>query len=282
MVEKNGALPRRAAVLGWPVSHSLSPLIHSTWAAREGISVRYEAIAVEPADAAFREQIKLLRAAGYAGVNVTLPHKECAYSIADNASEAAKAIGAANMLTFGSSGIFAENSDAAAVIGIIEGLETPPKTAIILGAGGVARAALWALKRSKVSRVMIANRTRSRADEISAIGNADVIDWDGRNEALDKADFIVNATSLGMTGQSRLEIDPTAIRTGAAVFDTVYSPLETALLKEAKARGATTIDGLEMLMRQAVPAYLAWLGAKAAVDKDLRQRLEAAIKARAS
>ncbi|HNR76912.1 MAG TPA: shikimate dehydrogenase [Parvularculaceae bacterium] len=281
MPEKRQETQRLAAVIGWPVGHSLSPLIHSIWAAREGVRARYDAIAVDPSDEAFRKRINELRVEGYAGVNVTLPHKERALKIADAASDAARAIGAANMLTFGGA-IRADNSDAAAVSDIIAALDVRPRSALVIGAGGSARAVLWALKAQEVGRVFIANRTLARAEEIAPIADAEVIAWTARNAALESADLIINATSLGMKGQPPLDLDHERLKPGAVVFDIVYAPLETPLLKAARLRGLKTVDGLEMLMRQAVPGYLAWLGNAAAVDDDLRKRLEAALKARAS
>jgi len=280
MPDRKKSSPRLAAVVGWPVSHSLSPLIHSTWAAREGVDARYEAIAVEPDDEAFRARINALRAEGWRGVNVTIPHKERALKIADKASEAARAIGAANMLTFGKGGVYAENSDATAVRDIVLGLSALPRSALVLGAGGAARGVLYALRAAGVARIFLANRTRARAEEIAPVAAAEALDWDAREAALEDVDLVVNATSLGMKGNPPLVLDVARLGRGAAVFDTVYSPLETPLLKDAKARGLKAIDGLEMLMRQAVPGYLAWLGARAEIDADLRARLEAALKAR--
>lgn len=272
---------RRAAVVGWPVSHSLSPLIHQIWAAREGIAARYDAIAVEPTDEAFRRRIDELRGEGLAGVNVTIPHKERALGVATKATPAAKVIGAANMLSFIDDEIIAANSDADAVEAIVSMLPVRPATALVLGAGGAARAILYALRTSKIPKIVIANRTHARADAIAPVGGAQIIDWNARNEALAECDLLINATSLGMTGQGPLDIDLSILRQSAVVFDTVYSPPETPLLKAARARGLKTVDGLEMLMRQAVPAYLAWLGSRAVVDADLRAGLEAALKARA-
>ena len=281
MSEAKTGKMRRAGVIGWPVAHSLSPLIHTTWAEREGIAARYEAIETAPGDEVFRRRINDLRAEGYRGVNVTIPHKERALKIADRASKAARAIGAANMLTFKDDSVIAENSDAAAIESIVLELPLRPRTALLLGAGGAARAVLWALSSGKEApRVLLANRTRGRAEEIAAIARADVIDWAYRNDALSAADLVINATSLGMTGQPPLDLDYNRLNAGAVAIDIVYSPLETALLSAARARGLRAIDGLEMLMRQAAPGYLAWLGTRAEVDADLRARLEAALKAR--
>ena len=279
MADINEQKQRLAAVIGWPVSHSLSPLIHMTWAMREGTDARYNAIAVEPDDTLFRKRINNLRAEGYAGVNVTIPHKERALNFADVTSDAARAIGAANMLTLGEV-IFAENSDATAITDIVGSINMKPRHALVLGAGGAARAALWALKEQGVARISISNRTVSRAEEIAPIASANIIDWSERNKALEGADLVINTTSLGMKGQPPLDLDYDGMKDGAVVFDIVYAPLVTPLLKAARARGLETVDGLEMLMRQAVPAYLAWLGTKANVDADLRARLTAALKER--
>ena len=273
---------RRAGVVGWPVAHSLSPIIHATWAAREGANARYDAIAVEPDDEAFRKRMNELRAEGYAGVNVTIPHKERALKFADRASNAARAIGAANMLTFSGERATADNSDAMAVRSIVHELADKPEIALVIGAGGAARAVLWALAaQTDPPQVLIANRTRARAEEVAPIAAARVIDWNNRNTALKTADLVINATSLGMRGEPPLDLDHDCLKADAVVFDIVYAPLETPLLEAARARGLKTIDGLEMLMRQAVPGYLAWLGSRADVDADLRARLEAALKARA-
>ena len=269
---------RKAGVIGWPVAHSLSPLIHGTWAAREGADISYERIPVEPDYEAFAEKIEHLRADGYRGVNVTIPHKEHALKIADSASQTARAVNAANMLTFSDDGSFADNSD---VEGFAAALRaTDPEagkraTALVFGAGGAAKGVLYALEeRLGAERIIISNRTRARGEALGA----EVADWSARNKIAAEADIIINTTSLGMTGNPPLDFDCNGLKSGAIVFDIVYSPLETPLLKAAKASGLRTVDGLEMLMRQAVPGYCAWLGANAEIDADLRSRLEAALK----
>ena len=269
---------RKAGVIGWPVGHSLSPLIHGTWAAREGADICYERIPVEPDYAAFAEKIEQLRAAGYRGVNVTIPHKEHALKIADSASQTAQAVSAANMLTFSDEGLFADNSDVEGFAAALRA-RTPEEgkraMALVLGAGGGAKGVLYALEEKLgAERIIISNRTRARAEALGA----EVADWSARTKIAAEADIIVNTTPLGMTGNPQLDFDCNCLKPGAIVFDIVYSPLETPLLKAAKARGLRTVDGLEMLMRQAVPGYRAWLGAKAEIDADLRSRLEAALK----
>ncbi|MEZ5921823.1 MAG: shikimate dehydrogenase [Parvularculaceae bacterium] len=269
---------RKAGVIGWPVAHSLSPLIHRTWAAREGADISYERIPVEPNDEAFAEKIGQLRVEGYRGVNVTIPHKEHALKIADSASATARAVGAANMLTFSDDELLADNSDVEGFAAALRAADPEAgkcATALILGAGGAAKGVLYALKeRLGARRVIISNRTKARAETL----DAEVADWSARNTAAADADIIVNTTSLGMTGNPPLDFHCSGLKPGAVVFDIVYSPLETPLLTAAKARGLRTVDGLEMLMRQAVPGYRAWLGTKADVDADLRARLEAALK----
>ncbi len=274
-------MTRRAGVLGWPVKHSLSPLIHRIWAAREGRAISYEAIPVEPGDTAFRAAIERLASAGYKGVNVTLPHKERALAIADEASGEARAAGAANMLTFGKRQVLADNSDIAGFAAAVEETGRKPACALILGAGGAARGVAVALKRRLgVQRPIIANRTRARAQEVARIVDAETIDWSEKESVLAGVDLLVNTTSLGMTGQPPLAINLSALAPASIVADIVYAPLETPLLAAARARGLGAIDGLSMLMHQAAFGYRAWLGSAAVVDADLRARLVAALNAR--
>lgn len=280
----SGALhpPRLAALLGWPVRHSLSPLIHSIWAARENAGAHYVPINVPPDDAAFTRAVEALRTLGFAGCNVTLPHKERALKIAASASEAARAAGAANMLTFTPAGIAADNSD---VEGLAESLRSVQRRnrAVLLGAGGAARGAMLALKKELgFASVVIVNRTGEKAENIAAAFGAETAAWSARSEALANADLLVNATALGMTGAAPLEIDLRALPAHASVCDIVYAPLETPLLAAARARSLHAVDGLEMLMRQAAKGYRTWLGRCADVDADLRQALEAALKGRAA
>jgi shikimate dehydrogenase len=283
MATRRNDRQRRAAVIGWPVSHSLSPLIHMTWAMREGVDATYEAIAAEPTFEAFQRVADRLQAAGYRGANVTLPHKEHALRYAASASDEAKAAGAANMLTFRGGGAHAENSD---IAGFAEALGDPPTRrgpALIIGAGGAARGVALALaRRCGVPDIIVVNRTRARAYEVAALVGGVAIGWEQRRDAARGAAIIVNASSLGMTGQPPLDLDAAAFLADAVVCDIVYAPLETPLLRSAKATGLRTVDGLEMLVRQAVPGYLAWFGTRAEADANLRARLEAALRARAA
>lgn len=275
------ARPRLAAVIGWPIGHSLSPVIHRFWAEREGADAYYVPLAVEPSDAAFARACDALAALGFAGCNVTLPHKERALAYAARASRRAAAAGAANMLTFGPDGAEADNSD---IPGFAEALRealggtTPGGKAVVLGAGGAARAVTLALAEAGCRPILIANRSADKAAEVARLAAAaEAVPWSDRSDALAGAKILVNATSLGMTGAPALDIALDALPRDAVVADLVYAPLETDLLRRARARGLTTADGLSMLMHQAAFGYRAWLGARAEVDGALRAALEEAV-----
>lgn len=276
--------PRLAGVIGWPISHSVSPRLHRCWADREGAPAYYIPIAVEPGFEAFARAAGALSALGFRGVNVTLPHKENALRYAASASDAARAAGAANMLTFGPDGAYADNSDIAGFSGALAEVLDPAAPlgrAVVLGAGGAARAVVFALKERGCEEMIVANRTAARAEELAAAFGAKAAPWTGRQSALSGAGLVVNATSLGMKGAPPLDIDISGLADDAVVADIVYAPLETALLEAARARGLKTMDGLSMLMHQAAAPYRAWLGERAEVDAGLRAALEAALAGRA-
>lgn len=270
MTGKPQQSPILAGVVGYPVNHSLSPIIHTIWAKRAGIDGYYIPVAVPPDYDEFARAMDALRAVGFAGVNVTIPHKEHALRYADEASDNARSAGAANMLTFSEAGASAENSD---IIGFAEALREkssePGTSALVLGAGGAARGVVLALRSLGFTDIRIANRTFNRAKELAEAFDLAVIDWEKRCETLDNIDLLVNTTSLGMTGQPPLAMDLSALKPSALVADIVYAPLKTALLKEAEAKGHQTVDGLAMLMHQAVPGFRAWFGGDAKVDDDL-------------
>jgi shikimate dehydrogenase len=185
------------------------------------------------------------------------------------------------MLSFGEQGAYAENSDIFGFASALNEVEGEKRSAIIIGAGGAARGVAIALsRRCGVKRIAIVNRTRARAEEVASLVGADVLDWTRRNDRVGEFDVVVNATSLGMARHPPLDVDARAIDPAAIVCDIVYAPLETSLLKVARARGCRTVDGLSMLMHQAAPGYRKWLGDTAEVDADLRGRLEAALGAR--
>ena len=273
---------RRACVIGWPVEHSRSPLIHRYWLQQYGIDGAYEKEAVRPE--ALARFLGSLGAQGFAGANVTLPHKEAALRLAAVADEAARAIGAANTLWLDQTGrLCASNTDA---YGFMTNLnQVAPdwnearRPVMLLGAGGAARAILHGLLAEGATRIFIANRTRDRAEALAqAFAPAvEVVDWEDRNRALSSCGLLVNTTSLGMTGKEPLEIDLAALPKDAVVADIVYSPLETPLLAEARARGNRVVDGLGMLLHQAVPGFERWFGVRPEVTPELRAHVAASL-----
>ena len=273
---------QRACIIGWPVEHSRSPLIHRYWLKQYGIDGAYEKEAVRPEDLA--RFLGALEARGYAGANVTLPHKEAALQLAAVVDEAARTIGAANTLWLDQAGrLSASNSDA---YGFITNLDAQApdwnkgrRPAMVLGAGGAARAILHGLLIEGAAGIFLANRTRGRAEALAqAFGPAvSVIDWKDRNRVLAGCGLLVNATSLGMTGKDPLDIDLKALPGDAVVADIVYSPLETKLLEAARARGNRVVDGLGMLLHQAVPGFERWFGVRPEVTPELRTHVAAAL-----
>ncbi|MEN3952251.1 shikimate dehydrogenase [Iodidimonas sp. SYSU 1G8] len=288
-----------AGVIGWPIAHSRSPLIHGHWLQQHRISGVYIPLPVRPEDAA--SAIRALPKLGFAGVNATLPHKIIALDVADEVDALARRIGAANTLVVRDGAIHATNTDAE---GFMENLRVSATAAlrdrftrdsqgaghagfllnapefnvssgpsVVLGAGGAARAILVALLDAGAPEIRLANRTRGRADDLAAelgAGRITVIDWAERSAALAGAALLVNTTSMGMHGQEPLEIALDDLPADAVVNDIVYAPLETGLLAAARAQGNITVDGLGMLLYQAVPGFEAWFGVRPAVTEELR------------
>jgi shikimate dehydrogenase len=273
---------RRACVIGWPVEHSRSPLIHRYWLKQYGIDGAYEKEAVKPDDLA--RFLGALQNHGYAGANVTLPHKEAALRLAAVADEAARAIGAVNTLWLDKAGrLNASNTDA---YGFVTNLNAKApdwnegrRPAMVLGAGGAARAILHGLLAEGAGRILLANRTRGRAEALAAaFGPAvSVIDWVERDRALAGCGLLVNATSLGMTGKDRLDLDLASLAPDSVVADIVYSPRETELLAAASAKGNPTVDGLGMLLHQAVPGFERWFGVRPSVTPALEAHVAASL-----
>jgi shikimate dehydrogenase len=273
---------RRACIIGWPIGHSRSPAIHRYWLKVYGIDGDYEKEAVRPEELA--GFLRSLAERGYSGANVTLPHKEEALRLAFIADEAARAIGAANTVWRDGAGrLNASNTDA---YGFMTNLnqEAPHwnkgrRPVMVLGAGGAARAIVYGLTTQGASRILLANRTRDRAEALAgAFGpTVGVVDWEGRNQALAGCGLLVNATSLGMTGKEPLDIDVEDLPEDALVADIVYSPLETPLLASARARGRQTVDGLGMLLYQAVPGFERWFGMRPEVTKELRAHVASTL-----
>lgn len=266
---------KKAAVIGWPIKHSKSPLIHGRWIKQFAINGSYEPIALSPED--FISGILGLVVKGYQGCNVTIPHKEAALAMAYSVSDRAKAIGAANTLVFQAGKIHADNTDG---IGFINNLkQNAPNwnassgTALVLGAGGAARAIIYALLQEGAPKVILANRTAEKAMKLAEFfgDKLTVVSLDKVSDVLGETQTFVNTTALGMTGQPALEIDLTNLPKTALVTDIVYNPLITDLLKQAQNLGLETVDGLGMLLHQAVPGFEAWFGVRPTVDDALRQ-----------
>jgi len=262
-----------AGVAGWPVAHSRSPRLHGHWLRRYGIDGLYAPFAIAPDD--FERAVGGLAAAGLAGLNVTLPHKEAAFALSGRADETARRLGAVNTLIFGPGGeIEGRNTDA---FGFAENLKDGGLAgggiAVVLGAGGAGRAVVLALQSLGYGPIRVSNRTASRADALAAaLGpGVEAVTWAERAGALAGAALLVNATSLGMAGQPALDLPLDDLPAGAAVTDIVYTPLETPLLAAARGLGCRTIDGLGMLLHQGRPGFHAWFGVDPAVDADLRR-----------
>ena len=263
-----------AGVMGWPVGHSLSPILHGYWLETLGIDGSYVPLAVKPED--FEGALRTLPKIGFAGANVTIPHKQAALAAVDEIDTVAQRIGAVNTVLVRRDGsLWGTNTDA---YGFLENMkwrypawEPSAGPATVIGAGGAARAVVVALLDAGVPVVRLVNRSRDRAEALAIeIGaGLEVRDWETRALALDGAALLVNTTSLGMTGQPPLVLDLTHLPAAAAVCDIVYVPLETELLKAAKAKGHPTIDGIGMLLHQARPGFSAWFGIEPVVDQAL-------------
>jgi shikimate dehydrogenase len=273
---------RRACVIGWPVEHSRSPLIHRYWLKQYGLDGAYEREAVKPEDLpAF---LGGLAARGYAGANITLPHKEAVLWLATVADEAARTIGAANTLWLDEAGrLNASNTDAYGFMtnlnAVAPGWNEGRRPVLVLGAGGAGRAVLHGLLAEGASPILLANRTSGRAQELAdAFGPAvTVVDWRERDRALLGCGLLVNATSLGMTGKEALDLDLALLPSDAAVADLVYRPLETRLLAAARGRDNRAVDGFGMLLHQAVPGFERWFGVRPAVTDELRAHVAASL-----
>lgn len=271
----------RCFVIGDPIAHSRSPMIHRSWLRQYGLAGSYDAVHVLPADLpTFMAQ---LREGAFAGGNVTLPHKEAVIPFVDDISEAGRAIGAVNTLWREGGRLHADNTDIAGFLGHLDasalGWQERTGTALVLGAGGAAKGICYGLLGRGVERIILVNRSLGRAEELAAsLGKAiEVREWSRASETVAEAELIVNSTALGMSGQPPLEIDLSRLRPGTVVDDIVYVPLKTALLAQAERRGGIAVDGLGMLLHQAVPGFARWFGIVPQVTAQLRATIEADI-----
>jgi len=273
---------RVAGLIGWPVSQSRSPMLHGHWLAEHGIAGAYVPLPV--AAGRLADALRGLVALGFAGANVTVPHKEEAARLVDRVDPVGRRMGAINLIVVEPDGTLSGfNKDG---YGFIEALrETQPSwrgdagPAVVLGAGGGARSVVVSLLDEGAPVVRLLNRTRARAERLrDEFGGAiEVIDWEGRGEALAGAALLVNTTTQGMTGQPPLDIALDALPTTALVCDIVYNPLIPPLLAAARARGNLIVGGLRMLLHQARPAFEMWFGVLPAVTPELRVKIEATI-----
>ena len=266
---------KRACVIGYPVAHSRSPLIHGYWLREYGIDGEYTRREVHPDE--IDGFLQNFAGQGLAGCNVTLPHKEAAARNAKHASAVVRALGVANTLWLSNGELHADNTDVAGFLSHLDdtvpGWDGRTQHALVFGAGGAARSIVYGLKQRGVAKLTLVNRTRERAAALAAELklDLDVADYDHANALLATTDLLVNTTSLGMKGQPPLAVDLKTLKPGAAVSDIVYVPLETDLLRQARERGHATIDGLGMLLHQAVPGFERWFGVRPKVTAALRE-----------
>lgn len=267
-----------AGVIGNPISHSKSPKMHKYWLRKYGLLGDY--VPLHVADDDLERVIRAMPAMGFAGANVTIPHKVNVMAIADQISDRATLIGAANTLIFKSDGkIYADNTDGYGFMANVKqgAPDWNPKAgpAAVFGAGGAARAVIVALADAGVPEIYLSNRTRPKAEALKSEFGAriKVVDWVQAGNMLDDATTVVNTTSLGMTGSPELRVPLDGLRPGMVVTDLVYTPLRTRLLDEAEKAGCTVVDGLGMLLHQGVPGFERWFGVRPEVDDDLRRMM---------
>lgn len=269
--------------MGHPVAHSRSPMIHGYWLKTLGIAGAYDLKDLVPEE--FAGFVTRLEANGYVGGNITAPHKEAAYRLVSGRDAAAEAVGAVNTLWLDNGKLLGGNSDTHGFIANLDerapGWGVPGCRAVVLGAGGAGRSAVYALKERGVE-VRLVNRTLARAEELAARFGPRVAahGFDAVPRLLREADLLVNCTSLGLAGKPPLEIDLVPLKKSAVVYDVVYVPLETGLLAAARKRGYRTVDGLGMLLQQAGFGFRKWFGGNPKVTPELRAMLEADIVAK--
>ncbi len=276
-------IPKMAGVCGWPIHHSLSPILHSYWLKEMGIAGAYVPFAVDPKTAT--RAFQSLKQTSISGVNVTLPLKSAAFEAADVATEEAQKLGVANCLYKSRGQLVAHNTD-------LEGFAAPLMTklgaervqngsALVIGAGGASRAVLGALLSLGVPEICLINRTDSKAEDLAAqvdVPSLYALPWAQREEAVIRADLIINASAAGMTGKPDLDLSLEGSRRGGLVYDLIYTPRETRLMKRAKANGMETLGGLEMLIAQARPSFKLFFGQTPPMDMDPTEILFEALR----
>ena len=272
-----------AGVMGWPVMHSRSPMMHNHWFEQTGLPGRYVYLPLPPDRLA--PALRALPALNFAGCNLTIPHKLMAMEVVDEIDEVARRIGAISCVVVRDDGsLYGTNNDWRGFLGnlkqAVPGWRADAGPAVVLGAGGGARAVCHALIADGAPEVRLVNRTPDRAERLHADlgGPITVLPWEARHDALDGAATLANATSLGMAGQPALDLSLDALPRDAAVTDIVYVPLETPLIRAATARGNPAVGGLGMLIHQGPPAWKMWFGIEPRVTDELRAMMEASIR----
>lgn len=267
----------KAGVIGYPIKHSKSPLIHGEWLKDNHIDGSYEAIEIHPDD--LGNDIRNLINDGYDGFNVTVPHKQNVMALCDEVDDKAEAIGAVNTVQIKNKKLYGTNTDA---FGFLENIKQQEPdfsfeniSCVVLGAGGAARAVIYALQQAGVKEIILTNRTKEKALELQKMAPeiVSVSDWSDRSNILKNKQFLVNTTSLGMQGQAPLDIDLNELPTDALVNDIVYAPLMTDLLTQAQMRGNKVVTGIGMLLHQARPAFELWTGILPNVDQNLEDQI---------
>jgi shikimate dehydrogenase len=268
---------KKACVIGSPIAHSRSPLIHTYWLKTLGLAGSYEKIEVKPG--ALPDFFARMEEQGFVGCNVTVPHKEEAFRLAHHRTQRAEEFGAANTIWIENGEIYADNTDSHGYEMSLD-QEAPhwdqARRALVLGAGGASRAIIAALLRRGIERIDLINRNRDRAEALAAMFGAKlkVFDWADAPRCMEEADLLVNTTALGMVGKEKLELPLDHLKKDALISDIVYVPLQTDLMKDGQARGHHCVGGLGMLLHQAVPGFAAWFGQTPEVTPQLRALLE--------
>lgn len=281
----SGSHPERfhlAGVMGWPVTHSRSPMLHNYWFAEHGLAGAYVPLAIEPGG--LGEALRALHALKFAGCNLTIPHKQEAMAIVDDVDETARRIGAISCVVVGPTGkLSGLNNDCYGfmenVLEFQPGFRADAGPVAVIGAGGGARAVVWALAQRGAREIRLVNRTLPRAQRIESEFGEPVraVPWEERADALSDVVMLANATSQGMVGMCALDLPLDRLPRSALVTDIIYTPLETPLLRAARQRGNPTLNGLGMLLHQGRPAWKAWFGIEPRVTPELRRKIEATI-----
>jgi shikimate dehydrogenase len=271
-----------AAVMGWPIAQSRSPVLHNFWIKQHGLNGSYVPLAIPPER--LGAALRALHPLGFAGCNLTIPHKQAAMRIVDDVDETAKAIGAISCVIVREDGsLSGTNNDwygfTHNILEFVPDWRADAGPAVVIGAGGGARAVVYGLIQRGAREIRVANRTLARAQMLANDfgGVVRAVDWDARHDALDSVAILVNTTSKGMTGQPPLDLSLNRLPTSALVNDIVYIPRETPLLVAAKARGNPIVTGLGMLLHQGVPAWKAWFGIEPKVTPELRAAVKATL-----